>query len=272
MQTLVSNVSRAAWLRGGFALLVGLVVLSLSAPAAAAGRVVWKQTTVPERTSNESWRLEMEIHLPRPPEIAHKSMKFEFTQISEFERSLVDGREEPQTRTVPLTNQQALIESQTVGFMDPGSGQVQGRTRFSFKVTRAHGYRAGQWKVTIKDGDSGQQIGTTSTLTLQGENEVVDRRSIVFQGSDKKKKKEDKKDEPASDPSSETAPSEDSSSDDSSPTDAPMDSEDEGQVPPSIEEKPGGGCHHTPHDTPLGWPLLFLSAFVFFVVKRARDR
>lgn len=271
MQTLVSNVSRATWLRGAFAVLVGLFVLSLSAPAAAAGRVTWKQTTIPERTANESWRLEMEIHLPRAPEIAHLAMKFEFTQISEFERSLVDGKEGPETRTVPLTNQQALIESQTVGFMDPGSGQVQARTRFSFKVTRAHGYRAGQWKVMIKDGDTGQQIGTTTTLTLQGENEVVDRRSIVFQGSDKKKKKEDKKADPAEEPSDEAAPSEDAPSDEPAPEDAPLEPEDEGQVPPSVEEKPGGGCHHSPHDTPLGWPLLLLGAVVFFVVKRAKS-
>jgi hypothetical protein len=205
MKTLAFMASRAAFLRTLVPLLAGLLVMTLATPSQAAGRVVWKQTTIPERTSNESWRLEMEIHLPRPPDIAHKSMRFEFTQKSEYERSLVDGREDPQLRTVPLTNQQAIIESQTVGFMDPGSGQVQGRTRFSFKVTRAHGYRAGDWEVKIKDGDSGQQIGTTTNLRLQGENPVVDRRSIVFHGSKKDKKKDEGEAAPA--------PSEDTTSD-----------------------------------------------------------
>jgi MYXO-CTERM domain-containing protein len=272
MKTLVTNVSRAAWLRSALAVLVGLLVLSVALPAVAAGRVVWKEKTVKERTSNESWLLQMEIHLPRVPDIAHKSMKFEFVQQSEFERSLVDGHEGPQTRTIPLTNQQAIIESQIVGFMDSGSGQVQARTRFSFKVTRAHGYRAGVWKVTIKDGDSGQTIGTSTQMTLQGENEIVDRRSIVFQGNDRKKKDDKAKESPESGEGADEAPSETDPADEPPMGDEPTAAEDEGQVPPSVEEKPGGGCHHSPHDTPLGWPLLLLGVVGFLVVRRSRPR
>lgn len=265
MKTLSFLVSRVVFLRTLFPLVAGLVALTLVTPSYAAGRVVWKETTIKERTSNESWRLEMEIHLPRAPDIAHKSMKFEFTQQSEYERSLVDGKEGPELRTVPLTNQQAIIESQTVGFMDPGSGQVQARTRFSFKVTRAHGYRAGEWKVQIKDGDTGQQIGQTTTLRLQGENPVVDRRSIVFHGNSKKDKKKDEQQDspPPSGDTGEAPVEEDSSMDE--PMDAP---EDEGQVPPSVEEKPGGGCHHSPSDTPLGWPLLLLGGIGFVAWRR----
>lgn len=268
MKTIVPSMSRALWLRALFPLLALMLVATLVSPSHAAGRVQWKSTTIPERTSNESWRLEMEIYLPRAPDIAHKSMKFEFTQTAEFERSLNDGQDGPTTRTVPLTNQQSIIESQTVGFMDPGSGQIQARTRFSFKVTRAHGYRAGTWKVVIKDGDTGQTIGTPTTLRLDGENEVVDRRSIVFHGSDKKKKKEEEKSDAPAEPQ-ESAPQE------SSPEDAPMDepmdeSEGEGQVPPSIEEKPGGGCHHTPEDTPARWPWLLVLGTLVLALRRRR--
>ena len=152
---------RRTWVQAIFVLLSGMIVLGSPQDAHAAGRVIWKSTTLKERTKNESWYLEMEIHLGSPPAVSSKSMKFEFTQIVEFERSLEDGREEPVLREIPLTNQQSLIESQLVGFMDPGTGQIQARTRFSFKVTRAHGYRAGKWKVKIKDGDTGSQIGTT---------------------------------------------------------------------------------------------------------------
>lgn len=268
MKTLVYRLDPTAWFRALIALCAALLIVTTVSPAAAAGRVVWKSTTVKERTKNESWRLEMEIHLPRAPEIAHKSMKFEFTQTAEFERSLVDGQEGPQTRTVPLTNQQSIIESQTVGFMDPGTGQTQARTRFSFKVTRAHGYKAGTWKVKIKDGDSGQPIGTETTLRLEGENPVVDRRSIVFHGN---KKKDEKKEEgdTGSDESSgeEPAPSDAA---DAPPADEPdaSEPEGEGQVPPSIEEKPGGGCHYAPRPTEPLWFLLGLGLGASLLIRR----
>lgn len=239
MKTMLAQFGRAAWARAFLALFAGLFVLSTATDALAVGKVIWKSTTVAERVKREAWHLDMQIHLPRAPDIAHKSMKFEFTQTSEFERSLVDGKEEPQTRTIPLTNQQSIIETVTVGFMDPGSGKIQTRTRFSFKVTRAHGYRAGTWKVKIRDTDTGQQIGHVATLKLTGENPVIDRRSIVFQGKKDKKKEEPKEAEEESAPEQEAEEPEESADES---MDEPPEAE-EGQVPPSIEEKPGGGCH-----------------------------
>lgn len=256
MKTLQGSLGRAAWLRALFVLMSGLFVLSSVGPAHAAGTVKWKSTTIEERTKNESWNLEMEIHLARTPDIAHQAMKFEFTQISEYERSLVDGREDPQERTVPLTNQEALIESVTVGFMDPGSGQVQKRTRFSFKVTRAHGYKAGQWKVKIKSTDTGQQVGSEVTLTLKGENPVVDRRSISFEGKPKAKKEEKKEAEES--PSEDPSPSADSAADEEGEDFGA--GQDEGQTPPSVDERPGGGCHHTPWEVESPWTAWLLMA------------
>ena len=63
------------------------------------------------------------------------------------------------------------------------------RTKFVFRVTRAHGYEAGEYQVTIRDGRSGDMIGAPARLIFQGENEIIDRRAMVFAGSDKKKKK-----------------------------------------------------------------------------------
>ncbi len=259
--------------------LISVIGVLVSSPALAGGRVIWKKTTLKEHTKKEAWYLELEVHLPRAPDVGQKGMKFEFTQTAEFERSLVDGREGPQERTIPLTNQQALIESQLVGFMDPGSGQIQKRTRFSFKVTRAHGYRAGTYKVKIKDSDTGAVIGVPTTLTFKGENPVVDRRSIVFTGSEKKKEKKESEESSSGsknmvdlnapdEPTSSGAPF--SSGDDggSDSVDEPMD---EGDVPPSVEERPGGGCHYGPHESGVSavWAaLLGLFALTLFVRRR----
>ena len=89
--------------------LVSLVATVFVRPAAAAGRVVWKKTTINEHTKKEAWYLELEIHLPRAPDVGQKGMKFEFTPVAEFERSLVDGREEPQERTIPLSKDRKSV-------------------------------------------------------------------------------------------------------------------------------------------------------------------
>jgi MYXO-CTERM domain-containing protein len=171
-------------------LMIGLV----AAVAGAAGRVQWKTTKLKE-TSGKAWNVEVAIFLPRKPDVAHLPMKFEFEPLSYFERAMVDGKEGPQERVVPLQGRQSLIESVDVGFMDPGTGQIQTRTKFVFKVTRAHGYEAGEYKVTIRDGSNGNMIGTPTTLTFNGENEIIDRRSIVFTGEKKKKAKSEDKGE-----------------------------------------------------------------------------
>jgi len=271
---LLKLVRARLWARLALISLIALFSLSVSAPALAAGRVVWKSTTITEHTKKEAWYLELEIYLPRAPDVGQKGMKFEFTQITEFERSLVDGREGPQDRSIPLSNQQALIESQLVGFMDAGSGTVQARTKFSFKVTRAHGYRAGEYKVKIKDSDTGNLIGTEAKLIFKGENPIVDRRSIVFTGTEKKKADPasstdsgsknmvdlNAADEPAA--ASQASPE----ASDPSPEPEPMDS---GDAPPSVDERPGGGCHYGVHDQG-GWALGMILGFLAVVLLGRR--
>ncbi|HSC88287.1 MAG TPA: hypothetical protein VLC09_13485 [Polyangiaceae bacterium] len=236
-----------------FSILVGLVLFTLATSAWAGGRIVWKSTTMKENPETKAWRLDLEIHLTSKPDVAHVPMKFEFVPVAYYERSMQDGSDKVQERTVPLTGQQALIESVDVGFMDAGSGETQSRTRFSFRVTRAHGYEAGEYKVTIRDTRNGQQVGTVQTLKLQGENEVIDRRSMVFQPSDKKKKKEEeaKPAEAESAPAAAAEPEEPAA-----PAEAPAASE-----PPPVEGRPGGGCHHGPsHGEHLSWMFFGLLA------------
>jgi MYXO-CTERM domain-containing protein len=230
-------------LRSLLALCQLALILAFAGSAHAAGRVEWKSTAVKER-EDKSWRLEVAIYLASAPDVPHVPMKFEFQPTAYYARDMTDG-DKLVEHTVPLTDRQALIESVDVGFLDSGSGKIEKRTRFTFKVTRAHGYEAGEYKVTIKDTRNGQTVGTAQTLKFQGENETIDRRAMVFASKDDKKKKEEKKadsegDKPAEEAKSDK-PAEEAKADDAADS-APPPAE-EGSAPPAIEEKPGGcGC------------------------------
>jgi MYXO-CTERM domain-containing protein len=266
---------------------MALALLLLSSVALAAGRTEWKTKELKEREGG-SWRIELAFYLTRPPDMAHVPMKFEFQPTAYYERSMVDG-DKLVERTVPLENRQALIESVDVGFMDSGTGKIEKRTRFSFKVTRAHGYEAGEYKVTIRDGRNGQTIGTPVNLRFTGENEVIDRRAMVFTGKKKDAKKDkggeekseaaDKPDETKSD-AAESAPSEaeDESSDASA--DEASESSDESSASDTdddeagtIKEKPGGcGCRIEDSGRPSAGALVFALGLAVLAFGRRRYR
>jgi MYXO-CTERM domain-containing protein len=251
-----------------------LALMLLGTFANAAGRVQWKSTKINELSDGKGWRVELTIFLPRAPDTAHMPMKFEFEPLVYYERAMVDG-DKLVERSVPLTGRQALIESVDVGFLDPGTGKIENRTKFSFKVTRAHGYDAGEYKVTIRDARNGQIVGTATKLIFAGENEIIDRRAIVFTGGEGKKKKKkpaddaegeegDKAGSEQSEEEAAAAKAEEGSmaGDDPSPDDeAPSDELEENK------EKPGGcGCRVTaPSPTGLGALLAALVIGLAFV-------
>jgi len=260
---------------------LSVALLLTTSLAHAAGRVEWKSKEAKEREGG-SWRLEVTIYLGSAPDVPHVPMKFEFQPVAYYERSMVEG-DKLLERVVPLEHRQSLIEGVDVGFLDSGSGKIEKRTRFTFKVTRAHGYEAGEYKVTIRDGRDGRIVGTPTTLKFQGENEVIDRRPMVFTGKKKDKpkdaeKKEDgassgepaKTDEAASEPAKDESASSDSAA--SEPSDEGG-SEDEGSDgPPPIEEKPGGcGCRFdsSAGEAPLGFGLLGM-ALLGLLARRRR--
>ena len=178
------------WLRRSALSALALCVLLVSGSALASGRVEWKSKTLKESDSH-SWTIEISLYMNKAPDMATLPMRFSFMPVVYYERSLLDGKDGPQLRRVPLQGKPPLVESVDVGFLDPGSGQIQKRTKFSFKVTRGHGYEAGEYDVTIKDGRTDSTIGTTTRLIFEGENEVIDRRAMVFGGEKKKDKDED---------------------------------------------------------------------------------
>ena len=261
-----------------FLTIVSALVLFLTAGSAlAAGRIEWKSKSFKER-SDKAWMLELKIYLPRAPDVAYVPMKFEFEPQVYFERALVDGTEGPVERKVPLEGRQPLIESVDVGFLDAGTSKIESRTKFSFKVKRDLGYDAGEYKVTVRDTRNGQIVGTATNITFDGENEIIDRRSIVFQGGDDKKKK--KKDEPKADgeksgdgekkeeggEKSESEAASEGSSDEGSASEGGGD-----EGPPPIEEKPGGcGCRVP--GTPGGSSLALVAMLALGGVFLARRR
>jgi hypothetical protein len=253
-----------------------LVFVLTAGSALAAGRIEWKAKSFKER-SDKAWMLELKIYLPRAPDVAYVPMKFEFEPQVYFERALVDGTEGPVERKVPLEGRQPLIESVDVGFLDAGTSKIESRTKFSFKVKRDLGYDAGEYKVTVRDTRNGQIVGTATNITFDGENEIIDRRSIVFQGGDDKKKK--KKDEPKAegdgDKSGDGEKKEEGG--DKSESEASGDgSSDEGssegggdEGPPPIEEKPGGcGCRVPGAPVGAGHSLAALGLAVVFFARR----
>lgn len=178
------------WMRRVVATWLALGVLFCAGAASAIGRVEWKTKNLKE-SEGHSWTVELAIYLPKAPDVATLPMRFSFTPVVYYERTLVDGKEGPQLRKVPLENKQPLVEGVDVGFLDPGTGQIQKRTKFSFKLTRGHGYEAGEYEVKILDGRTDAVIGSPIRLVFEGENEVIDRRAMVFTGDDKKKKKKE---------------------------------------------------------------------------------
>ncbi len=163
-------------------------VVCASSIALAAGGVVKLRNSDAQEAAGGTWRLFMTISLPKPPAMAHVPMKFVFTETVRFERTLLDGSDEPQVRRVPITgNPSPIVEPVDVGFGD-ARGKVFKDSRYDLLINRERGFEAGEWKLQVKDPD-GREIGAPMNLVLKGDNEVVDRRSMTFTAKDPGKKK-----------------------------------------------------------------------------------
>jgi MYXO-CTERM domain-containing protein len=164
-----------------------VVMFAAATPASAAG--TFRLATTEANEISGAWRVRVTIGLPKAPAIAHVPLRFVFTKTAEYERTLVDGKTDPVFNRITLANQNPTVESLDVDFAD-GTGKVFKDTRFDFALTRARGYVAGEYKVQVRTGD-GVDIGTATNITLKGDNDVVDRRSMTFNAKDPKIKKVD---------------------------------------------------------------------------------
>jgi len=236
------------------ALVAVLFATLLASTALAYGTVKWKKLQVKEDVAGtqSSWKLELEFYLPKAPDMATLPVKFEFMPTVYYERYLDDSSSGVQTRSVPLVGQQAIIESVDLGFMDPGTGKIENRTRFAFRITRAHGFQGGEYRVTIRDGRNGQVIGTPVTLKLEGENEVIDRRAMVFAGNDKKEEGDKKgADKEGEDAAASDTPADQGAEDDTDWQE--VEHREEALPPPeSMRKGHGCGCRVAGPDHPAG--------------------
>lgn len=245
---------------------IAAALATVSLPAAAAGRVVWRKTKIEEL--DKSWKVALEVHLGRAPDVPHIPVRFTFTPISYFERALVDGRKDPVKREIPLQHQQPIIESVDVGFLDPGTGKTATRTRFSFHLTRDRGFEAGKYEVQVSDARSGQEMGAKTTLTLDGDNEVIDRRSVVFDQDKPRPKKSEEQAAAPAETERQLTPEDDAFW--AGGSKRPAEKEDPLPPPAHMREKPGCGCRVAGGDaTAAGWGV---AALAIAVIARRRGR
>lgn len=224
--------------------------------ALAAGSV--KLENQPEEVDG-AWKLKFTIDYGSLPHLEHIPMIFSFEQTVSIERALTDqSPKNPVERRIPLQNQTPNNIEQDVGFSD---GQKKFKiTKYDFKIRRDKGFEAGDYKLTLKTTD-GKQVGQTITVTLKGENPVIDRRAISFAGEPGKKKDppkpEEKKDEPA--PKPEDAP----------PPDASKDGGGQGQPEPVKPKQGGCGCS-VPEPSSHGALIVGLGAAAVLLRRRSR--
>jgi hypothetical protein len=204
----------ASVLRVVSALALAFAAITFATTAFAAGSARLK---TPEATEvSGAWHIFVTIELPKEPSTPHVPMRFVLQKTAVYERSLTDNSKEPVNNRMTLQNQTPTTESLDVDFANP-QGKVFKGTNFDFGLTRTRGYEAGEYVLQIRTPD-GIDVGGKMTLTLKGQNDVVDRRSITFDakkpgikkiddGADAGPKvaKNDTKDSPL--PSQEVAPS-----------------------------------------------------------------
>lgn len=162
-----------------------LFLSTFAKDAHAAGSFKLKSTEVNEVSG--AWHIYVTVELPKAPPIAHQPMRFVFTEQVAFDRSLVDGHDQPVNSRRVLSPTVARTESLDVDFAD-SSGKIFKGTRFDFGLTRERGYEAGEYKVDVRTSD-GTVIGASQSLVLKGDNEVQDRRSMNFTAEKKGIKK-----------------------------------------------------------------------------------
>lgn len=228
----ISPLRLYAWLFAALALLLAPRTASAFGTVKVEGGTTLKEV-------DGRWKLKLVVDYGSMPDINFVPTHFSFQMQTLYERSLTDeGGEKPVITKKSLQNQQPIIESMDIGFSD-GTGKTFKVTKFNFVIRRDRGFEAGEYSLQLKRADDGANIGQKIRVILEGDNPIVDRRSISFVGG-KEPKKDEKKEAPkeaapsdeAGAPSGEAAPS------DAAPSDAaPVD------APPPVEPKQGGcGC------------------------------
>ncbi len=164
--------------------------------AFAAGSIVAKTTQLDE--VDGKWRLQLTIDLGSVPDLNYVPMKFVFTPTAYDERYCDEAHPAPTHQRKSLMNQPAIPVDEEVGFTD-SMGKALRKTKFDFSIPRNENFEAGEYTLEVKKDD--QTIGTKMTITLKGDNRIVDRRPMVLAGDNRPKKDDPCANAPESSPS-----------------------------------------------------------------------
>ena len=256
--------SSALW----FKTVAMIAVMFFFSSFAAAQTVQWKKTKVDE--VGGGWNLEATIVYPKPPDMAHITVRLGLTLVTYYERSLIDGKSEPVLTKMAMRDQMEKIERTEISFLDPGTGQIAKGTRYTFPISRENGYEAGEYRVVLTDARSNKKMGNPTTFTLMGDNEPVDRRSMVFAEKPKEAKPKDAEQERY-----EAAAASRDPDDPAYWEGGENEAEDKKGPPPPPEhmQKPGGcGCDlNTTSNVNAAWSF-FAVLFAGFLVRRRANR
>jgi hypothetical protein len=210
-----------------------------------------------------NWKLSFVIDYGSMPDIQFVPVLITFEPVVLYERSLTDeSGEKPVLNKKQLQNQKTIDVSTDISFSD-GTGKMFKQTKFKITLNRSKGFEAGEYVMKIKKSDGGEAIGSAVRLTLNGENKIVDRRSISFVGDSSGKKKD-----PPPAASSEPPPSEKPAEDPAPTPSEPPPAEE----PPPVPPKQGGcGCELA-GSSERGSLALFASGLFALTALRQRAR
>ncbi len=262
----LASLALGAWL-------LALSLIVVAKPAYAGGSVRAENNGVMQEQDG-TWTLKLTIDYGATPEIQFIPVDFTFVQTMLYERALTDeGGDKPIVTKKALQNQAPRTEGMDVKFSD-GLGKVDRKTGFKVVLKRKDGFEAGEYELTLKKSDGGQQIGQKLKLVLNGDNPVVNRKSMNF-GADTGRDDPSKvKSKALTDPPpAKDGEGSDSGSSGSSGADTTPASDD--SKPGEVKPKQGGcGCETVgASDRTLAWPLgLVTVAAVALRASRRRQR
>ena len=176
-----SHLSRAL-----VALVVALAATLIATTAFARGSVRLNSSKINENDGH--WNLKVTLDYGGVPHIGHIPMVFSFTQKTLYERYVDDTTgDTPAVRRIPVNNATPIDLPMDVGFADM-SGKVFKITKFDVRLTREHDFEAGEYTLKVRLADGGA-IGQPINIVLDGNNKVINRKSIAFDAPDPKPKK-----------------------------------------------------------------------------------
>ena len=145
-----------------------LAVLLMAATASAEGRVQWTNTHPKERDGH-SWNLEVAIFLgARARHPAHAD-EVRVHADRDTTSAIWSTATRSSRASVPAAQPAAHHrETSTSASWIRADGNIQKRTKFSFRVTRAHDFKAGEYKVTLRDARNGRIIGRPTQAGAAG--------------------------------------------------------------------------------------------------------